>query len=720
MNRTEAYRQIAFENGNNWDWVAQRQYLISKAILDNPPPYAHNLRRAQIECALLDEYPVTVNHLELLVGRYDSGFVPEQYHRDIIEHSSRVNTSTFPINGFDSNATYHRVIDYEKLLHKGIRGILEELDGYLADTDENDLEKHAFYQASRNSLEAVVRFAGRYREALEKMSCVEEDKLRKAELMQMAANFARAPYLPCTHFYEAMQCMWFVQFCCKLIEDVTLTGRLDQYLYPYYVQDIKDGILTKEKALELIEQLYYKHNEIYNSWPASVMVGGLDRAGTPVCNELTYLCVEAIATTKLVNPSVAVCYTPEMPDDLLDLCMQCIADGYTRPSIFNDRVVREGLEAAGVEKEDANYYVHSTCVEITPIGSSNIEVATPYINLVKAFEYILGGGKQLYGDDCHVGRDIPVCLDELKTFDSFFTMVKKVAAEIIHTDLIPVREMLYAKSHYRSSPLVSAFLNDCLARGKDSGAGGAKYNFVYPCFPGFINLIDSLAAVKKAVYDEEVITLGQLAELCRTNFADAEEIRQYLLNCPKFGNDLSEPDGLGVELYEFIKSELKHYHTSVGGSFHPSYFAWIKHGELGKVTSATPDGRRQGEALSEHLGAVQGMDRNGPLSVMYSIEKLDQRAGIGGIATNYRFSKSIMGSQEGRTAVKNLIHEFMANDCFEIQFNVVNQEDLINAQKYPEKYRTLLVRVAGYSDYFVNLDPVIQAEIIKRSEHADI
>ena len=194
-------------------------------------------------------------------------------------------------------------------------------------------------------------------------------------------------------------------------------------------------------------------------------------------------------TTKLVNPSVAVCYTPDMKEDLLDLCVESVANGFTKPSIFNDRVVREGLEAAGVSKRDARYYVHSTCVEITPISCVNIEVATPYINLIKAFEYILGGKKEMYGDICRVGNDIEFSLDALKSFDDFYALSKQVAAEIIRTYLNDVLKMMYVKQHYFSSPLASAFLDDCLAEGKDVGAGGARYNFIYPCFPDLLILL---------------------------------------------------------------------------------------------------------------------------------------------------------------------------------------------------------------------------------------
>jgi formate C-acetyltransferase len=222
------------------------------------------------------------------------------------------------------------------------------------------------------------------------------------------------------------------------------------------------------------------------------------------------------------------------------------------------------------------------------------------------------------------------------------------------------------------------------------------------------------------VYDEKKLTLEELGRLCKTDFKDEERMRLYLVNrCAKFGNDDDETDAIGKDFFDFLRTELARYRHCLGeaATFHPSYFAWIQHGMLGRIAAATPNGRRQGEALSENLGASQGMDRNSPLGVVRSIAKLDQRCGIGGIATNFRFSKSFLAGPEGRKALADFIRYFMDSGCFEIQFNVVDQNTLLDAKANPEKYSTLMVRVAGYSDYFTNLAPEIQDEIIRRTEH---
>ena len=701
-----------------------KDYLTGKALFEEAAPYAHNLRRSMIDRAIFEGYPIDFDEHELLIGRCCDAHELTDEQKELAAQARRYIEASDKLAGTSTAFTGHRVIDYELLLNTGIRAILEKVALKRAAIDfsrPEDAAKAAFYESVEMSLKAFVTFCARARETLIEKAAATEDEARRAELLRMAANFERAPMEPCTHFYEAMQIMWAMQFCLRLVNDISLTGRFDNYMYPFYKKDIEDGVISREFAFDLICELYFKHNDIYDAWPASVMVGGVDRQGRPVWNELSYMCIEAIRTTGLVNPSVNVAYTDDMPDDLMDRCLEILAQGYTRPAFFNDRVIQQGLRCAGMSDEDSRYYIHSTCVEITPVGASNVQVATPYINLNKAYEYIFGGGKKLFGAECTVKPEVNVDFESLTTYEAFEALTKKVVKGIIRANLERTAQYLYGFSQYCSSPLASAFINDCIERGQDSGAGGARYSYVYPCFPGFLNLVDALAAVRKAVYEEKLMTLSEMGAMLKDNFAGNERMRQYLVNrCPKIGNGVDEVDQIAVMMYEFIREELKSYTTSVGATFHPSYFAWIMHGILGKQAAASPDGRKQGDALSECLGAVQGMDRNGPTGILRSIEKIDQKYGIGGIATNLRLTKKLMNSAEGRAAVKDYIRSFMDRDCFELQFNVVDQADLLDAQAHPEKHRSLLVRVAGYSDYFVNLTPEIQNEIIKRSEHSAV
>lgn len=719
MTRTETYRKLVSQNTEGHPWsdssMLESDYWMSRVITEcGGAELSPCLKRGRFEARMLQNLLIDVNDLELLVGRFSGKFAPDPSAAEEIA-AYREKKEAYNLSGWGSNATSHRVVDYEKLLRLGIGGILAEIDSYLEKLPAEDTRRD-FYVASRESIRSVALLAERYRDALlEKAAAASAP--RREELLCMADVLSRVPMQPAKTFYEALQSMWLMQFALLAVGDISLTGRFDQYMYPYYEADLAAGRLTREKALELIEQLYYKHNEVYAAWPSSVMVCGMDRAGNHVLNDLSYLCIEAIGTTKLVNPSVNVAWYPELPKDFMDLCMKQIAEGYTRPAFFNDDLIQKGLREAGVSEEDARYYIHSTCVEITPIAASNVNVATPYINLNKAFEFVLGEGKQLYGSDCLVNCEPWFTLESLTDFASFRGAIELCLRKIIRNELTRTTEMLNHRIRFNSSPLASVLINDCLAKGMDVGSGGGRYSMVYPCFPGFINLIDSLAAVRKAVYEDHKLTLRELSDACRENFPN-ETVRQYLLNgCPKFGNDVPEVDVIGEELYALIREELSAFRTEVGATFYPSFFAWIMHGRLGREASALPDGRRQGEALSEHLGAMQGRDKAGPLAVIRSIARIPQHYGIGGIATNFRFSKGLAASAVGRDAIESLIAGFMDMKCFELQFNIVSTQDLLDAKAHPEEHQSLLVRVAGYSDYFVNLDPVIQDEILKRTEH---
>ena len=732
MTRSEKLRNTAFEQSvmpplEGVDVPANRveiTYLNYCAAAECVGERFHNLVRAKMDAYILSRYSLEFDDGELLCGRYSADFaVPEDwkqrqevYQKTIEPLGSRSGTHT--------GATYHRAIDYEKLLHQGVRGVLEEIDRYQAAlelTDPEYAQKQIFYESCCISLQAFAAFGRRYFEALSHMAAQEKDPVRKKELLAMAENFRYAPYEPCTHFYEAVQCIWLIQFALALFGDVSLTGRMDNYLWPYYEKDVREGVLTREFAFEIIENLYYKHNEVHGTWPASIMLGGVDREGRPVWNDLTRMCLDAVESTKLVNPAVAVCYTEQMPEDILERCVDLLARGYTRPALFNHCIIKKGLLAAGVSEEDSNQYIQSTCVEITPVAASNILVATPYINLNKSLEYIFGHGKAIFGDPCRLDGEETIDFEALQSFDNFFGLVKAVIRRILRYHVKEVLTDMEDRVRHTSCPLSSPFLNDCLKTGKDAASGGARYNFVYPTFPGFINLIDSLAAVRQTVYEEKRLTLSQMGELCTSNFENDPRMLAYVRNrCPKFGNGIASVDALGRELFDFIYQELSQYQTSLEGRFYPSYFAWIMHGVLGAVAGATPDGRRSTQALSECLGSVQGMDHSGPVGVVDSIEKLDQSKGIGGIATNFRFSANMLSSEKGRKGLRDFIRNFMSRDCFEIQINVVSQEQLLEAQKNPEQYRTLMVRVAGYSDYFVNLSPIIQNEIISRTEHGAI
>ena len=735
----EARKKRAYESGRDPRREEEHLVLYRQAVVRIPAGRSHEIRRAKIDRYILEHYRITAEPDDWLVGRMTHGYDLTEREREEQDFAEAVLKNGGDLSCTQTAWTGHRVVDYEKLLQLGISGILEEIaarETEITYTDSEAVRKKAVYSAMRISLEGLAAFAERTRAALLEMAERSGDERTRTRFTLLADNLRTAPWEPCRHFHEAVQVMWLTQFALTIAWDTSLTGNLDDYLWPYYKADLDAGLITRDRAMDILEDLYLKHNELYDAWPASVMLGGRNRKGEPICNELTWMGIEAIRTTGLINPSVSLAYTEAVPDELLLRCVELVGMGLTRPSIFNDRIVSEGLRKAGVSEEDSRRYCHSTCVEITPIAASNILVATPYVNLCKAFEYILSERKRPYvigavprvtpgsggvEGEPYLAHPVEVDLDALDTFDKFYALMKKVLAEIIEAHVISALELARSRAMYQASPLSSALLNDCIARGRDSAAGGARYSFIYPNFPGFVNLVDSLAAIRKTVYEEGTVTLRELGRLCENDFENAEAFRQTLVNrCPKFGNNDDGADGLAADLFRFIYDRLRAYRECSGGACYPSYFAYIVHGLMGEITDATPDGRRAGTALSEHLGAFTGMDKKGPVAVMRSIAKVDQRDGIGGIATNYRFAKPFITGEKGKRAVADFIRAFMAAGCFEIQFNVVDRETLLAARSEPEKYRTLLVRVAGYSDYFVNLRESIQNEIIARTENGGV
>ena len=725
MKRTDDLRDRARENGErkNADWY---ELCRCRALLRHENEEVHNLKRARIIGQILAEYPIEIDARELLVGRIAVSALPADLQDELQAGSGTLKRAGL-LSGASGSLTGHRVIDYETVLREGIAGILHRIgqkEGEISGTQARDSERKYFYQACRASLAGMLHFAQRFQEELTRRSEAEPDLLRKAEYQKLADIFAAVPLNPARDFYEAIQCVWFLQFTLRLVDDYSLNGRPDQYLYPYYAKGLQDGSLSRDFARELIESFYLKNNELYDSWPGSLIVGGVDPAGHPVYNELTELFIEAIAAARLVNPAVAICYNEHMPASLLEKCLDVLAQGHTQPAIFNDRVIISGLTGAGMRLEDARNYIHSTCVEMTAIGCSNIFVTTPYINTVKGLEYLLNEGRELTVQQDTIGSYNPQLRFGLGQFDSFAAFLdayKQILAGMIARAVDCVNDRIYVMNRYASCPLTSCFTHDCIEKGLDTSAGGARYYFAYPCFPGFSSTVDSLNAIRETVFEKGALNLAEFREILRSDFSGQEAFRQYLLNrCPKYGNDLDRADELAVDLYDFIRDCLKPYRNCLGGSFHPSYFAHIVHGIFGEQTAATADGRRAGEALSECIGPVQGMDRQGPTAALNSIVKLDHQYGIGGIAANFRFSKSLLASEEGKKAVAGLIREYMRRGGFQIQINVVDQKTLLDARSNPEKYRNLLVRVAGFSAYFVNLSPIVQDEIIRRTEYEQL
>lgn len=595
----------------------------------------------------------------------------------------------------------HMAIDYGLLLSEGVCGIIRKAENLLLHCAE---EKKPFYRACIQCLTAVVRHSDAYARKALRLSDETDDSERKAELTELARICRKVPAHPAETFHEAIQSVHFVTYALSLNplregDQQFQLGRPDRYLYPYYKRDVERGILTRERAQLLLDCLGIQINmRVPNGLSSGYMVGGRDGDGNVVANELTEMCMQVISDVRLVYPAVGLCYTRDMPEALLRKACAILAEGRSHPAIFNDDIISLGLRSYGVPEEESHDYIHSTCVEITPVASSNVWVASPYTNMAQLLLDTMTGE---YADFEEHLRDILRRLDIV--IERNFNRQKQLRA--------------YRAAH-SLNPLLSCFVNDCLDRGLDIEQGGARYNWVMPSFVGMANLVDSLFALKTVVYDQREMTLPEFKKILDEDFEGNEAFRVRLLRrLPKYGNDLDEIDGYFTAFIDHIVSECKKYeglHTNA--RLVPSVFCWIMHEYFGRKTGATPDGRKKGFPLGDGSGPCQGREQSGPTASILSSTKWRHAELIGGVAVNMKFSGSTL-SERSEEVLQSLVRVYMQRGGFELQINVIDRETLERAREHPEDHRDLVVRIGGYSDYFTKLSPEMQEEIILRTEH---
>ena len=526
----------------------------------------------------------------------------------------------------------------------------------------------------------------------------------RKELLEIAEICRKVPANPAESFHEAVQSVHFITLALSLSPFIPCfqqfqLGHPDRYLLPYYEKDIASGKLTKEYAQLILDCLGVQiNNRVPSGLSSGYMVGGRDRNGNIVANDLTLMGMQVVDNIRLVYPAVGLCYTNDMPDLYLEKACEILSHGCSHPAIFGDDTISEGLKLYGLSDEESRDYIHSTCVEITPTASSHAWVASPYINMAQKLLDVLA----------HDFDDF----DSLKS--EFFA---NLSADIAYqADVYTKCRQLRAE--HSVNPFLSCFVNDCLARGIDIEQGGARYNWIMPSFVGMGNLVDSLNAVKELVFDKKELTLREFREILDRNFEGFESLRLRILNkLPKYGNDIDEADLLYGEISSFLVTECKkHKSIHSGGDFIPSVFCWEMHERFGKVTGATPDGRPSGFPLGDGSGPCQGREKNGPTASILSSTKWSHKELIGGVAVNMKFGKKNFDGESAQKLLA-LIKTYIARGGFELQINVVDSETLEKARQAPENYRDLVVRIGGYSDYFVKLSPEMQAEVILRTCH---
>ena len=603
----------------------------------------------------------------------------------------------------------HMAIDYEYILKKGISGIKADIDGYMATLDpanSGDLEKHIFYGACKTALDGMLKYAENYVSALNGAAEKCGDPQRKKELLALAGIFGKIPAGPASTFYEALQCAWISMVCVSLCPMALFQlGRPDRYLIGYYRKDIEGGILKKDEAQELIDCMCVMYNEVVHGGLAcGFMVGGRGENGKDTTNELTYMFIESISHTAMIYPGIGLCHNGDTPPDLLELAVETLGNSHSHPALFNDDIIQKGLGYYGLAPDEACSYIHSTCVEITPIASSGVWVASPYTNLVALLLDVLGikkGGS-------------PVEFENIGQIKEEY--YRRLQARI-KDNFVEFNRAMIERTRSFAQPLLSCFVNDCLERGLDIEWGGARHNWIMPSFVGLANLADSLNVIEELIFASKRLTFGQMAEMLLGDFEGYESIRAHIQNrVPKYGNDEDRADGLIAELSEKIAGFCEGYENCRGGRLVPSLFCWVMHERLGSQTIASPDGRLAGFPLGDGSGPAQGSEKNGPTASILSSTKWDHHKFIGGIAVNMKFSKKNFGG-ESKKKLLELIETFMGRGGFELQINVTDKETLEKARARPELHGDLVVRIGGYSDYFTRLPTAMQEEIILRSEH---
>jgi len=616
------------------------------------------------------------------------------------------------------------LLDFEKTMIKRV----QELDLL---NDPKAYEKMQELKAMQIAADALIRYAERHAEKAKELERKEKSPERKKELRKIAAVCSRVPAHAPRDFWEALQCYWFIHL--GVITELNPwdsfnPGRLDQHLYPFYKKGIEDGSLTKEKAKELLQLFWIKFNNqpsppkvgvtaeesnTYNDF-ALINTGGVKSDGSDAVNELSYLILDVIEEMRLPQPSSMVQISKKSPDNFLKRALRIVKTGFGQPSVFNTDVIIQELLRQGKAIEDARDGGASGCVETGAFGKE-CYILTGYFNMVKVLEITLNNGL-----DPRTRRKIGLETGNPAKFSSFDELFDAFRKQLNHFVDVKIKgnniiERLYAE--HLPVPFLSLLIDDCISKGKDYNDGGARYNTSYIQGVGLGTITDSLAAISHHVFDKKQVTLKELLQALKADFGGCESLRQRLLNkTPKYGNDDDYADNIMKTIFEVYYRAIDGRPNTKGGTYRINLLPTTVHIYFGKVVGATPDGRKAGEPLSEGVSPVQGADRKGPTAVVKSVSKIDH-ARTGGTLLNQKFAPELLADEQGLEKLAHLIRTYFKLDGHHMQFNVVNAGTLRDAQKHPEKYRDLMVRVAGYSDYFVDLSTELQNEIIKRTEH---
>jgi formate C-acetyltransferase len=632
----------------------------------------------------------------------------------------------------EQRAPGHAILD-DKIYRKGLLDFQDDIAESMRKLDFlNDpqaFRKQQELQGMKLAIDAVLTLARRCAEKAEQLAARQTDPIRKKELEEIAAVCRHVPAYPPRTFREALQAYWFVHL--GVVTDLNVwdsynPGRLDQHLYPFYKKELEAGTLTPQQAREFLQCFWIKFNNqpappkvgiteeqsgTYTDF-ALINIGGVDpKTGQDAVNDVSYLILDVVEEMQLVQPSCCIQVSAKNPDRFLKRACQVIRTGLGQPSIFNtDVIIREMLHD-GKTLFDARSGGPSGCVEISAFGKESCTL-TGYCNWPKIFELALHNGQ-----DPRTGLQLGPKTGRPETFTSFEQLLDAYKTQLNHFINIKIRgnqiiERLYAE--WMPSPFMSVLVDDCIQRGKDYHDGGPRYNTTYIQGVGIGTLTDAMAAVKYHVFDRKTMTMQTLLNALKANFSGMETLQKQLTQSPRYGNDDDYADSIAVDVFNLYYEAVNGRPNTKGGKYRINLLPTTVHIYFGEVTGALPNGRKAGLPVSEGISPSQGADTEGPTAVLKSAGKLDH-ARTGGTLLNMKFNPQVLEG-EGLDKLVQLVRSYFRLDGHHVQFNVINRQTLLEAQKNPQQYRHLIVRVAGYSDYFVELGEGLQNEIIARTE----
>lgn len=689
-----------------------------------------------------DPYVMTKEQREFVRERifpyWKDKSLEEAFLARVPEETKRIGVDTGVI---DNDSKWRQAVgevtpDYQDVLFvKGFGGIAREAQEKIAQLDAavpEDMDRMIFYQSILLTSQGIIRYANRYADEAQRLAQLEENEERKTELMRIAENCRRVPEYPPRTFYEAMQFVWFTQVGGILSENpLSLNpGRFDQYMYPYYRKDVDEGRLTKEEAQELIEALWLKYSEWvwtissntadyfagYNQFQ-NLTVGGRTREGLDATNDLTYMALKATEEVKTHQPGLSVRIHADCPQEFLDAVTHLVSKGTGFPAIHNDSVGYQMLLNAGYEPEDARDWNNCGCV-VPHYRKTGEWTAAVNVNFGCALEYALNEGRSRL-----TGKMMGLAEKPCREFASYeeveqafyrqfrnlcrHSIIATLEAQKLHQEMVP-------------RPFLSSCIEACLEQGKDLSQGGAKYN-VGPVITGIGLAVtaNSLAVIKKLVFEEQAVTMEELDRALAANWEGYEDLRERAREVPKYGNDDDYVDRIALEIANWYYREIHQYKDVFGSPFNTAFMGISNYIPMGRVLGATPCGRKNAEPSSEGVSPYVGSDTSTPLAAMRSAAKINQEIHSGGTLLNLRLNHELVATKRGQANLGAMIQAFFALGAFHVQFNTLSSKVLREAQEHPENYKDLLVRVAGYSTQFVNLSRSMQDAIIARTEHAE-